>query len=292
MLVTKFCKPSTTTDQDFRDFITAVRTAFTDLGWVRTSDTGQIDPTTAVKPAATSQIVGYDIMRFGDALHATAPFFLKIDYGSASGSLSFNQLGLQIGTGTNGAGTLTGNVGTRLTVGSGATDNNLRACIFAGNASRIAFCLWYDTANPNRAQPVIIERSHADDGSDTGERVDMAAVLSTSSSWFQSVPNPLVMLATPVRGVAANLPCLIPQAAVSGTFGVNVGAFPIFPNNDGPLRNPMLGMFLYVSADMATLQDVSVTMYGVLRTYRTMGWLSYAAYGLGGATTSPMLLVS
>ncbi|MGV8959197.1 MAG: hypothetical protein ACOH1V_02260 [Stenotrophomonas sp.] len=80
-------------------------------GLVQTTDTGQINPATVVGAAST--ISGYSIHRFADALQATAPVFIKIEYGNSTSYASF-QSAYTIGTGTDGAGNLTGVVSPRL----------------------------------------------------------------------------------------------------------------------------------------------------------------------------------
>lgn len=70
-------------------------------GLVQTSDTGQINWTTATRAAG-----GYEIYRFNDSLQATAPIFIKLAY--SVGGITPPKITVSIGTGTNGGGTLTG----------------------------------------------------------------------------------------------------------------------------------------------------------------------------------------
>ena len=46
--------PTITADADWRALLTNYRAALTAAGFVRTSDTGQLDPTTVLKPGASS----------------------------------------------------------------------------------------------------------------------------------------------------------------------------------------------------------------------------------------------
>lgn len=285
MLVTKFARPNHSTDQDFRDFVTAVRTGFTDLGWIRTSDTGQIDPTTVLRPAASSAVQGYDIFRLADTLQATAPFFVKVEYGSGS-SQAYHALWFQVGTTTTGAGILGGNTGTRTQVAVGVTDTTPRTCLFAGGPNRMAMTLFMDVPTTT-TKIAVLERSHADDGTDTNERLDTIFQSGTSSAVWQQVPTLGI-----VRSTMSVLPALVPMAGASGMKGTDIGMFPIFAPNDGPLRNPLIGMMLYVSSDLPSLNDFPISMYGTSRTYRTIGIIAGSGWGNGGSSVAPLMLVS
>jgi hypothetical protein len=93
-------------DATFREWIQEIETSFTTIGLVQTADTGQINTATATRPA-TSASGGFQIWRFNDSLQATFPVFLRIEY--RTGSAATNPLvRIGIGTGTDGAGTLTG----------------------------------------------------------------------------------------------------------------------------------------------------------------------------------------
>ena len=93
-------------DTEFRAFVTKYRAALTAAGFVRTSDTGQIDPTTVVRPGAGG-VGGYEIWRFNDAAQATHPIFFKFEYGIST-IVTRLQVWMTIGSGSNGAGTITG----------------------------------------------------------------------------------------------------------------------------------------------------------------------------------------
>jgi hypothetical protein len=73
---------------------------------VQTADTGQIVPASASLPAVNTDS-GYLIYRFNDAQQSTDPIFLKFGLGRANAAHS-TRITIQVGQGTNGAGTLTG----------------------------------------------------------------------------------------------------------------------------------------------------------------------------------------
>lgn len=90
----------------WRARVSEISNALTAVGFPKTADTGQIDPATTTLPGAGAS-GGYEVRYLNDALHTTAPVFLRIDYfrNSGGGLLSTR---VTMGTGTNGAGTITG----------------------------------------------------------------------------------------------------------------------------------------------------------------------------------------
>lgn len=104
-------------DANFRTWYGEIRTAMAAVGMVQTSDTGQVNPATMTRPG-TSTFAGYEIWRFADTLQATAPIYIKIEMGTGSATTR-PTLAITVGTGTNGAGTLTGVVSTRQVIDAG-----------------------------------------------------------------------------------------------------------------------------------------------------------------------------
>lgn len=100
-----------TSDAAFRAWVAEVKTMlFTTLGLTQTADTGQINTATVLVPAA-STIAGYVIGRFNDTLQSTAPIFFKLEFGTGP-STTGPQMSITVGTGSDGAGNLTGLVTT------------------------------------------------------------------------------------------------------------------------------------------------------------------------------------
>lgn len=83
-------------------------------GLVQTSDTGQINWTTVTRPGANTA-AGYEIWRFNDSLQSSAPIYIKLEYGTSAASTRPGAW-ITVGTGTNGAGTITGVASTRTTI--------------------------------------------------------------------------------------------------------------------------------------------------------------------------------
>lgn len=93
-------------DAGYRAWGGEISSYLSTVGFVQTADTGQVNWATATKPGV-STYTDYEIWRFNDTLQATAPIFFKLRYGTGS-STFYPVMTLDVGTGSNGSGTLTG----------------------------------------------------------------------------------------------------------------------------------------------------------------------------------------
>lgn len=96
------------TDADFRVWGKAVSDGIAAVGLVKVPDTGSVNWETALRPTMLNGIGGFEIWRFDDALQATAPVFIKIEYGTASSTgMSLPGIWVTLSRGTDGSGTPT-----------------------------------------------------------------------------------------------------------------------------------------------------------------------------------------
>lgn len=98
------------TDATFREWGSEFAAKLLAVGLTQTTDTGQINWVTVARPGTATE-AGYEIWRFNDTAHATAPIFMRIGYGTHSAATA-PRIQISFGTGTNGAGTLTGAIAT------------------------------------------------------------------------------------------------------------------------------------------------------------------------------------
>lgn len=98
---------ATLTAAEFRAIGSHISTVWQNGGTTKTADAGQIDWATVNWPGANGTDAGYEIRQFTDALQATAPLFIKLMWGRGAGA-NLIQLKVTIGTGSNGAGAITG----------------------------------------------------------------------------------------------------------------------------------------------------------------------------------------
>jgi len=90
-----------------RRLIKDYRNLLTGCGLVKVPVMGEIDVETVTYPASSNTSAGFDIFRFNDALQATAPIYLKIEYGRAASGGSFG-LWATLGTTVSAEGVLSG----------------------------------------------------------------------------------------------------------------------------------------------------------------------------------------
>ena len=99
-----------TTDVAFRAWGSDISAQLLAIGLTKTGDTGQVNWATVTVVGAYSSAVsrGYEIWAFNDPLQGTAPIVFKIEYGAAAAAQPV--LWITVGTGSDGAGTITGAV--------------------------------------------------------------------------------------------------------------------------------------------------------------------------------------
>lgn len=89
----------------YRTAVATVSEALTSAGLIKTGDTGQLDiPAISTKTANTYN--GYEIRILNDSQHATVPWYFKFEYGTGGTVSTFN-LRVTVGTGSDGAGSIT-----------------------------------------------------------------------------------------------------------------------------------------------------------------------------------------
>lgn len=122
------------TDAGFRAWVLEFSNALQAAGLLKTSDTGQFNFTTAIR--TNNQSSGYEVYRLNDSFNSSRPVFFKIEYGTG-GSPAQPQIWVTVGNGSNGSGTLTGQLSSRIAIGSGTltsttTNYDTRICVTEG----------------------------------------------------------------------------------------------------------------------------------------------------------------
>lgn len=163
---------SSGTDGDFRLWGSLISARMAQVGWVQTADTGQVDWATATKPATGNVFPHYEMWRFADALQATAPVFIKVEYGSIGGS-SRPALRYTVGTATNGAGAFVGiTSAAQITTTNDEDSAATSRMVTIGGTNRLAFCARH-LIDPGGYSSWFfsIERTKDASGTDTAEGV-------------------------------------------------------------------------------------------------------------------------
>lgn len=232
MATTQFtCGASVATDAGFRNWVAALDTALTTVGLVHTADTGQLNPATATAAATVNTAAGYIIYRFDDTLQASKPLFLKVEYGSAGHTTAASSapgMWLTLGTGSDGAGNITGVLMTRRQIGRAGTSTSVTGTTTASNGVASGGEGWVSLfpwlGNPStgmgaQATPLPyfhIERTNGGNG-----------VLVSYAPQFASVTYPAL---TTTNMSANSLPVVltINYSTAAQTLGVPPVAFPYF----------------------------------------------------------------
>ncbi len=98
------------TDASFRDWGSELDYNLTLAGLLQTDDTGQIDWATVAVPVVNNTAAGYTVWQFNpaiDTLQLTTPIYLKLEYGRG-GNANTPMMWITVGTGSDGAGNITG----------------------------------------------------------------------------------------------------------------------------------------------------------------------------------------
>jgi hypothetical protein len=264
-------------DAQFRSWGSGLSAQFAAMGLVKTADTGQIDWSTVTTPAAGNQKMGYEIWRFNDALQATKPVFIRIDFGSSIGGATLPGLWSWVGTGTNGAGTLTGQVGAQVSVASTAA-GGVSYC--SGSSSRLNLATnWLTNTS---VMVLLIERTKTGAGIDTGDGVSRYSYSSTSGLSYQFLP-----FVGTIQTPNTTNPALDANLGGVSALGTDVMLSPTVVFYGKPL---FVSWCVYKTTEITALTPISFTHLGATRTYLPFGAnTSILANNLGGGTNASAL---
>jgi len=247
----------------------------TAAGWTKAADTGQINWTTVTAPATTNTAAGFEIWQTEDV---DTTWYLKIEYGSGS-TATYPAIWVTLGSGTNGTGTLTGQVSSRLAIASGATDAaNTSSCAFAGGTAWFATAMFYDKSAAQTFGFMVERLKNAD-----GSEADTGMVLHgwcTGHRYHQLVPKTGTVWA--VNDSTTNSPSFPmmtpPYGLTTAVAGVKVGINTLHPWSQIHWPAILGGVVYFTSVpDVSNYATFAVTRYGNSHTYLSLG--SYSSSG-------------
>jgi hypothetical protein len=248
--------PTNANDATFRGWTQLVANGFISAGWTRATDTGNVNFATVSTPGAalTNFSAGYDIFHMNDTLQATAPVFVKVEYGSAAAN-TIPAIWLTIGSGSNGAGTITGPASTRQQLPVAAANTNGITSFISGDTNRIHMGLWCfsNTTFANTVAGVAvavyfsIERTKDASGVDTNEGVLFVAKTNgiTYQQYWNQTTGP-----TGMENSAAFWGALMPSPNIGTTTAVQSSFYPIY-HSKGVFVNPGMGTLCFVGSTTA-----------------------------------------
>lgn len=253
--------PTNATDAQFRAWGSAIGVKLLAMGLIQTPDTGQINWTTVLAPLSANQVQGYEVFRFNDALQATAPVFIKLEYGSGNATAN-PAIWVSLGAGSNGAGSLTGILSARQSVVCNAAAGPITA-FWSGDTNRFAFCFQGTAAAATLL--IALERSVDTTGALTGEAVLIG--LQSGSTIAQRAWN---CATGPYSAFETSWGAMGGQAAPFGTSGTQVACYPVFYNK-GVFMPYALNLFAYVDATIGANVPITFPVYGTPHTYMPLG---------------------
>jgi hypothetical protein len=246
---------SFSTDADFRNWGSGLSAQFAAVGLVKTSDTGQIDWSTVLKPSGGAQ--PEEATKFGAlTMRFRRPSRCSLESISdlAVGVLPFRVMWSWVGTGTNGAGTLTGQVGAQVSVASTAA-GGVSYC--SGSSSRLNLATnWLTNTS---VMVLLIERTKTGAGIDTGDGVSRYSYSSTSGLSYQFLP-----FVGTIQTPNTTNPALDANLGGVSALGTDVMLSPTVVFYGKPL---FVSWCVYKTTEITALTPISFTHLGATRTY-------------------------
>lgn len=206
-----------TTDAKFQAYVQALEAAILASGFLEVApDTGQINPLTVARPSI-STYAGYRIYRSKDSMHPTKPVYVKMEYGIASVA-DRPALRKTSSTGTNGAGTPNGQVGSPIQVQANATGSGSLTVLGSGG-DHDAWFVTMDTVQTSQNFFFQVGRLHDPADGSVGDPVvwdsmgSSSGLLAGSINWTDGL--------TAWLNVSNGLPVLLPDTSYSIHTGGN-----------------------------------------------------------------------
>jgi hypothetical protein len=263
-------------------------TLVTSGGWVVTADTGQTLPSALAAPSATNQKMGYRIYRMADALQATAPVFLRIDFGSNWNSLQCPGLWFTFGTGSNGAGTITGIVynGGALQANVGAQSTSSSAantCYGSADTNRFTISLF--TCSTTGFMLVFgVSRTKDSTGNDTAEGllflIGGGSELGGNTNYIAHYYYFILAGGTQPAG-EAGLNYVVTFQNPSQSFGGDIGVGPLIPIK-GVAQQPGKNWLIVNSNDFGSESSFTMSLYNAMTTYKQLNIIPIRPALVGG----------
>lgn len=146
-------------DAEYQTWCQAIETAILASGFLvhKADETGQADLTTITRSAINSD-AGFRMYKGADALQATKPIFLRVNYGIGSAT-NRGRIQPRIGTATNGSGTFTANDSNLITMLNGTADGSGAARIIGGGDDTCMFLAQWDGAIGSQGAAFFMGRS-------------------------------------------------------------------------------------------------------------------------------------
>lgn len=262
-------------------YIRAIAAAFfgnlSSGGMVQTSDTGQTANNAFPRTTAGNQVSGYQIWRFADSYQATVPVFIKFELVSSTTN-PCPGLAVTIGTGSDGAGAITGVLMARTVLTTGSQSAAINH-YFSSSTNRFAAAFGIGGQSGYYTILVAVERSkNPATGADSNEGLIVHLITANNSS-LSVYSGGYIPFTGSARAFQANATALVCKGQTTMLSGATIGLIPVTPLTITLPCNPGYNLMMYFTADISAQSQIPVTVYGTTHTYITLG--VGAAYLLG-----------
>jgi hypothetical protein len=248
---------------EFRAWASFIHNLFvTTGGWTDTAATGSIDLTTVAAPVAANTSSGYKVYRMTDTLQATAPIFVKFEFGSGAVAAT-PSVWFTVGTTHDGAGNL-GNILLARVQNASAAAGTGGNHIGSADTNRCCFCFATTGGSTNVQGWFSIERTKDASGADTAA----GAIVAYGSHNLRCVSAylPFAGLVPPTEvGIHALLSYRSPSA-----FDGDVGVAAMIPMGTSP-KQPGMNIILVRANDFIDNASPVITIYGANHVYAHCG---------------------
>ncbi|MGE5110632.1 MAG: hypothetical protein ACM3JB_07250 [Acidobacteriaceae bacterium] len=253
------------TDAAYQTAITGFAGLLDSAGWARTSNTGQVTLASALRSGAATN---YEVRKSNDGL---TDLYLKITYALVNNDLFPI---IVLGTGSDGAGTITGPAGQTIsmnTLATGSTSNTgtftYQICWATLHGSFVMSCK-HDSSNP---WLLCVERSRDSSGSPTSDYATMYMSQSYNVLASRHLQQTLFIGGSYTAGKtsqstawASALPSI-----TNNVYSGDVGVSPVRPMI--PHEGNTSKLLLIAKADFSTTGQFTTTVYGSSHNYMAMG---------------------
>lgn len=272
-VITTNTSPYLSTDAQFRAYCQSISNTIVAGGWVMTADTGQANFATMISASVAYTAAGYNIFKMNDALQATAPCYIKLEYGCGS-TTSTPGFWITVGTGSDGAGNLTG-AGTRCPTYPITNSAIAYPTRYSIDTNRLVIALWTGWTT----MFICVERMHDSNGADTALGMIYATANGSGPGYSCAV-----YIGGPITSYMTGWNVTLPTQIGSLAFGSTVYLLPVRTVGLGE-TSPFLGMCMYYSPDLVIYNPISTKMWdGVTRLVLPMAVPTTAvSYGTSGA---------
>lgn len=228
-------------------------------GWVQTADTGQVVIAAIAHATVANTYQGYHVYRMADTLQATAPCFVRFDFGASSAAANTPALKFTIGRGTDGAGNITDVLVNQFICQTAL--NNTTACSSFGSADANRGHLLMFCQGTNHLLFSIERTKNASTGADTAD-----GYLVTFQDTTPGTLTQYVNAAFGAQPSAERTTFVLSNNNVS-SFGSNIGiGFPL--HFKGYVQPVGLGVIIVNVGDFLSAAQPALAVYGTTHTFQ------------------------